>query len=369
MRIGAFVDQHGPLDEVIGRFAGAAALGIPTFWCTQTFDYDTLALLALVGREVEGVELGTAALQAFAIHPIALARQVLTTAAGCDGRLLLGIGPSHRPAMEGMFRDVARRSQRAGCRSTSRSWGRCCTARRSTTRESPTARRLRRSTDTGATTSVRAYGSGRARSVDRRARCRAAPDAGPRRPRAPHVAAGRGALRRRYRVDDGPRADAATASCRRCAPPRVGHAADHGGQPSVRDRPARRGPPRAGAVGRGLGRTAVVRHRPGASGAANMGDVAIVGDERAVTRRTGADGGGGRHRLPRPAHRVARRAATHPRAGGVGVDRRALRSGPWRGRSVACARTPARSSSTSTRDVRCASPAIATTRSTAATPV
>lgn len=104
MRIGAFVDQHGPLDEVIERFARTAALGIRTLWCTQTFDYDTLALLALVGREVDDVELGTAALQVFPIHPLALARQVLTTSAACYGRLLLGIGPSHRPAMEGMFR-------------------------------------------------------------------------------------------------------------------------------------------------------------------------------------------------------------------------------------------------------------------------
>jgi alkanesulfonate monooxygenase SsuD/methylene tetrahydromethanopterin reductase-like flavin-dependent oxidoreductase (luciferase family) len=103
MRIGAFVDQHDDIDSVVGRFAGARAAGLGTLWCSQTFDYDTLALLGIVGRSVPEVELGTAIVPVFTQHPIVLARQALTAQAATGGRLVLGIGPSHRPPMERVF--------------------------------------------------------------------------------------------------------------------------------------------------------------------------------------------------------------------------------------------------------------------------
>jgi len=103
MRIGALVDQHAPVDDVIEDYRRAAETGCRTLWCSQTFDYDTLALLGVVGRSTERVELGTAVVPALTSHPIVLARQVLTAQAATGGRIVVGIGPSHRPPMEQIF--------------------------------------------------------------------------------------------------------------------------------------------------------------------------------------------------------------------------------------------------------------------------
>ena len=72
-------------------------------WCAQIFGYDALTLLAVVGREVGGIELGTAVVPTYPRHPIVLAGQALTTQAAVGGRLALGVGLSHRIVIEGMY--------------------------------------------------------------------------------------------------------------------------------------------------------------------------------------------------------------------------------------------------------------------------
>jgi F420-dependent oxidoreductase-like protein len=103
VRIGATLKQHAPLDDIEGQLAAIHGAGLQTAWCSQTFGFDTLALLGLVGRAVPAIELGTAVVPVFPRHPLVLARQALTTQAATDGRLVLGIGPSHAPSMEGIF--------------------------------------------------------------------------------------------------------------------------------------------------------------------------------------------------------------------------------------------------------------------------
>ncbi|MGQ0803367.1 MAG: LLM class F420-dependent oxidoreductase, partial [Actinomycetota bacterium] len=62
-----------------------------------------LTALAVVGREVPGIELGTSVIPTYPRHPMMLAAQALTTQAISDGRLALGIGLSHQIVIEGMY--------------------------------------------------------------------------------------------------------------------------------------------------------------------------------------------------------------------------------------------------------------------------
>src|ERR671917_342456 len=49
------------------------------------------------------IELGTAIVPTYPRHPLALAQQALTVADLAPGRLRLGVGPSHRHTMEGVY--------------------------------------------------------------------------------------------------------------------------------------------------------------------------------------------------------------------------------------------------------------------------
>jgi F420-dependent oxidoreductase-like protein len=105
MRIGVFFPslEHGPLDEMVTRTARVAAAGFQSAWLPQSSSFDALTALAVIGREVPGVSLGTAVVPTFPRHPVVLAAQALTTNAAVGGRLALGIGLSHRLAVEGRY--------------------------------------------------------------------------------------------------------------------------------------------------------------------------------------------------------------------------------------------------------------------------
>src|SRR4051812_8413717 len=100
MRYGVMVDNSRPIDEVIGQIKGLAGSGFSMAATSQIFGYDALTLLALVGREVPGIELATAVVPTYPRHPLVLAAQALTVQAATGNRLLLGIGLSHQVVVE-----------------------------------------------------------------------------------------------------------------------------------------------------------------------------------------------------------------------------------------------------------------------------
>ncbi|AVV46040.1 LLM class F420-dependent oxidoreductase [Streptomyces sp. P3] len=74
----------------------AEEVGFDTVWVPQVpTDFDALTAIALMGQATERVELGTAVVPVHAQHPIALARQAVSTQAAAGGRLTLGVGASH----------------------------------------------------------------------------------------------------------------------------------------------------------------------------------------------------------------------------------------------------------------------------------
>lgn len=99
MRIGAMV-RGMTIEEIIKDVARSRAAGYTSVWFTDGWGMDPLTTLAAVGRAVPGIELGTAVVRTLPRHPMALAQQALTVSAMIEGRLALGIGPSHKPAIE-----------------------------------------------------------------------------------------------------------------------------------------------------------------------------------------------------------------------------------------------------------------------------
>ncbi|MBA3340185.1 MAG: LLM class F420-dependent oxidoreductase [Geodermatophilaceae bacterium] len=107
MRIGVSLGDpaHGPnslgdLEEQIRRAADA---GFASVWLSHVFGLDALTALAVAGRNVPGIELGTAVVPSYPRHPAALAQQAITVHLALRERLVLGIGTSHKVIVEGTF--------------------------------------------------------------------------------------------------------------------------------------------------------------------------------------------------------------------------------------------------------------------------
>src|SRR5207244_3802956 len=94
---------RGTIDEVVTAVRQVADDGFATAWLPQIFAHDALTAIALAGREVRGIELGTSVIPTYPRHPMALAQQALSAQAAIGGRLVLGIGLSHQVVIEGMF--------------------------------------------------------------------------------------------------------------------------------------------------------------------------------------------------------------------------------------------------------------------------
>jgi F420-dependent oxidoreductase-like protein len=106
MRIGMFGGDtaNRTIDDVVADAKRAETDGFASYWLPQIFGMDAISVLAIVGREVSRIELGTAVVPTYPRHPMMLAQQALTTQAASGGRFVLGIGLSHQIVIENMFR-------------------------------------------------------------------------------------------------------------------------------------------------------------------------------------------------------------------------------------------------------------------------
>ncbi len=85
---------------LVDHAARTAADGLAGWWLAQTGLVDALTVLAVAADRAPGIELGTAVVPTFPIHPTALAAKALTTQAVTGGRLALGVGVNHAPVVE-----------------------------------------------------------------------------------------------------------------------------------------------------------------------------------------------------------------------------------------------------------------------------
>jgi F420-dependent oxidoreductase-like protein len=88
------------VDDLAARARIAADAGLASLWLGQMYDIDALTAVALIGREVTRVTLGTAVTTTYSRHPITMSSQAKTTQAATGGRLTLGIGVSHQRPVE-----------------------------------------------------------------------------------------------------------------------------------------------------------------------------------------------------------------------------------------------------------------------------
>lgn len=93
-------DAAGVVDNIVR----AEQMGIPAVWLTTGgVAPDGLTVLAAAAVRTERILMGTAIVPSFPRHPIVMVQQSLAIAALAPGRFRLGVGPSHKPGMEGMY--------------------------------------------------------------------------------------------------------------------------------------------------------------------------------------------------------------------------------------------------------------------------
>jgi len=105
MRIGIYggnVRRGRPLTSLVDEIVQMEEQGFASYWTPQVGTFDALTMLALAGQATSQIELGTAVVPSYPRHPSVLAQQAATVNALCGGRLVLGVGPSHRPGIEAL---------------------------------------------------------------------------------------------------------------------------------------------------------------------------------------------------------------------------------------------------------------------------
>ena len=109
MRVGLMIGpERGRYRTKVERLQAdarwAEEAGLATVWIPQIPDeFDALTAATLVGAVTTRIEVGTAVVPVQPRHPIALAQQVLSVQAVCEGRLALGLGVSHHWVIDEML--------------------------------------------------------------------------------------------------------------------------------------------------------------------------------------------------------------------------------------------------------------------------
>ena len=109
MRIGLMIGpERGRYRTKVERLQAdarwAEQAGLATVWIPQIPDeFDALTAATLVAAETSRIEIGTAVVPVQPRHPIALAQQILSVQAVCEGRLAVGLGVSHHWVIDEML--------------------------------------------------------------------------------------------------------------------------------------------------------------------------------------------------------------------------------------------------------------------------
>lgn len=103
LRIGVVVPNAGAtIAGVADRLRSIEELGLDHAWMPGIPNGpDILSLLAVAGRVTERIEIGSAVVPAYLRHPAAMATQALVVDDALGGRFTLGLGLSHRKVVEG----------------------------------------------------------------------------------------------------------------------------------------------------------------------------------------------------------------------------------------------------------------------------
>jgi len=102
-RVGVALHEMGAPAQV-AAIELADQLGVGTAWLTTGgVGPDAMCIFAAAAVKTSRIELGTAIVPSYPRHPLVTAQQAITIASLAPGRFRLGVGPSHRPAIEEIF--------------------------------------------------------------------------------------------------------------------------------------------------------------------------------------------------------------------------------------------------------------------------
>src|SRR5258707_15495868 len=94
----------GNAAKVVDGIAAAEAAGVDCAWMTSGgVAPDPLVVFAAAAMRTSRILFGTSIVPTFPRHPLALVQAAVAIDALAPGRLRLGVGPSHKPAMEGTW--------------------------------------------------------------------------------------------------------------------------------------------------------------------------------------------------------------------------------------------------------------------------
>ena len=103
LRAGLAIRSPHPA-ETLAAIERAEAAGLTMVWSTVGgTNPDAVTLFAAAVARTKTIGVGTAIVPTYPRHPLALASQALVLEGLAPGRFRLGLGPSHRPTIEGMF--------------------------------------------------------------------------------------------------------------------------------------------------------------------------------------------------------------------------------------------------------------------------
>ena len=102
-RLGAYLSPRDTLATATDLAHRAETLGYDSVWLTHGVGRDGFLVLSAYAHATKRIGLGTGVIPIYPRHPVAMAQEASTLMELSNGRLRLGIGLSHRPAMADAF--------------------------------------------------------------------------------------------------------------------------------------------------------------------------------------------------------------------------------------------------------------------------
>jgi alkanesulfonate monooxygenase SsuD/methylene tetrahydromethanopterin reductase-like flavin-dependent oxidoreductase (luciferase family) len=102
-RLATFISPSKSIAQAVERVQFAEKLGYETVFTTHIAQRDGLMTLAAYAAGTSTIKLGTGVIPAFPRHPVALAYEAATLDELSGGRLILGVGTSHKITMENWY--------------------------------------------------------------------------------------------------------------------------------------------------------------------------------------------------------------------------------------------------------------------------
>jgi F420-dependent oxidoreductase-like protein len=112
MSLGGFISVGRSLDTALERVQLAEKLGYESVYVTHIASRDSLTTLMAYASATETIRLGTGVMPIYSRKPVTTAMSAATADEFSGGRIVLGLGVSHRPVVEGWFDDTIDRPVR-----------------------------------------------------------------------------------------------------------------------------------------------------------------------------------------------------------------------------------------------------------------